>query len=46
MLGATRGDGEVGEDITANLRTVQAVPLRVPVRGHGPSAMDRTTGDH
>lgn len=31
VLGATRGDGEVGEDISANLRTVQAVPLRIPV---------------
>lgn len=27
--GATRGDGEVGEDITSNLRTVPAVPLRL-----------------
>lgn len=25
----TRGDGEVGEDVTANLRTVRAVPLRL-----------------
>jgi DNA ligase (NAD+) len=30
-LGATRGNGEVGDDITANLRTVKALPLRIPV---------------
>jgi DNA ligase (NAD+) len=30
VLGATRGDGESGENVTANLRTIRALPLRLP----------------
>jgi DNA ligase (NAD+) len=29
VRGATRGNGEIGEDVTQNLRTVGAIPLRV-----------------
>ncbi len=31
VRGATRGDGRVGEDVTANVRTIRNVPLRIPV---------------
>ncbi len=34
--GATRGNGEVGEDITENLRTINALPLSIPVTQDGP----------
>jgi DNA ligase (NAD+) len=34
--GATRGDGETGEEITANLRTIRALPLKLPASADGP----------
>ena len=35
---ATRGDGVVGEDVTANVRTIDAVPLRL--QGDAPELME------
>ncbi len=42
-LGASRGDGTFGEDITANLRTLRDLPLRIPVMpGRQIELSDRT----
>jgi DNA ligase (NAD+) len=41
--GATRGDGEVGEDVTANLRTIPSIPLRM--LGDDPPALLEVRGE-
>ena len=38
--GATRGDGEYGENVTANLRTIRSIPLRVSSIDSAPTLME------
>jgi DNA ligase (NAD+) len=40
VRGATRGDGERGEDVTANLRTIESIPLRMRGDSDAPALVE------
>src|SRR5690349_20710641 len=45
VLAATRGDGSVGEDVTANVRTISDIPQTLyPGEGRGPGALQGASG--
>ncbi|WP_181347905.1 NAD-dependent DNA ligase LigA [Thalassobacillus sp. CUG 92003] len=50
VRGATRGDGQTGEDITTNLRTIRSIPLRLKNREtievRGEAFMPKRSFDH
>jgi len=41
VTGATRGNGETGEDVTANVRTINTIPLKIPVNNDAIQAPSR-----
>jgi DNA ligase (NAD+) len=43
--GATRGNGEVGEDVTHNLRTIGSIPLRLEMDGETPPGLLEVRGE-
>ena len=45
VRGSTRGDGRVGEDVTANLRTIPSVPLRLRTAEIAPPRLLEVRGE-
>ena len=46
VLAATRGDGETGDEITQNARTIRSIPLRLhPAKGAKPPAVLEVRGE-
>ncbi len=45
IIGTTRGDGTVGEDVTSNIRTIQAVPLVMRPEAGSPPARVEVRGE-
>lgn len=40
-LGATRGNGEIGDVVTPNIRTIRTIPLKIPTNPTKPPAPER-----
>lgn len=45
VVGSTRGDGTVGEDVTANVRTIRSVPLRLLAERRKPPRLLEVRGE-
>ena len=45
ITGATRGDGETGEDVTSNLRTVKSIPLHLRTSTHNSPTLLEVRGE-
>src|SRR5690606_29061701 len=45
VLGATRGNGRAGDDITANIRTISAIPLTLRTDHQTPPAVLEVRGE-